>query len=319
MPCCWCSMRASTPWPARPARAAPSRCGAAARRPRWPCSCLPGSRRRHARAASHRKQTVGRSALPVVAAPRRPRRPHDASRHAFAQCLTSCLCFPSPLPSEPAAHGGGPCEGGAERGGVRGGAWSRAAAAHAEGSRGMGAKVHRRAGAGGLRGRRRCLPLCLLPRRPRATRTAWPTRSRRTATSRKWCARCGPVLCCAVLCCARRGCSCSRLVLLCSCACTARVPPCRAPPAPRRTRASPHTPALSAPVLLAPTPPHHTTPHSAPPLPRWQVTPASPHLLHGMVDGGEDYPLDAAPPLLALVPQVRVWLRRLHRALLSRC
>ncbi|PSC67590.1 mitochondrial-targeted muts 1, partial [Micractinium conductrix] len=34
------------------------------------------------------------------------------------------------------------------------------------------------------------------------------------------------------------------------------------------------------------------------------VTPANPHLLHGLVDEDADLPIDAAPPLLALVPQV---------------
>lgn len=34
-----------------------------------------------------------------------------------------------------------------------------------------------------------------------------------------------------------------------------------------------------------------------------QVTPASPHLLHGLVDEETDLLFDAAPPLLALVPQ----------------
>ncbi len=40
---------------------------------------------------------------------------------------------------------------------------------------------------------------------------------------------------------------------------------------------------------------------SAPP--PLQVTPASPHLLHGLVDEETDLLFDAAPPLLALVPQ----------------
>ena len=34
------------------------------------------------------------------------------------------------------------------------------------------------------------------------------------------------------------------------------------------------------------------------------VTPATPHLLHGLVDEDADLPIDASPPLLALVPQV---------------
>ena len=37
------------------------------------------------------------------------------------------------------------------------------------------------------------------------------------------------------------------------------------------------------------------------------VTPATPHLLHGLVDEDADLPIDASPPLLALVPQVGGW------------
>ena len=40
-----------------------------------------------------------------------------------------------------------------------------------------------------------------------------------------------------------------------------------------------------------------------------QVTPASPHLLHGLVDEETDLLFDAAPPLLALVPQASRLLR----------
>jgi hypothetical protein len=35
-----------------------------------------------------------------------------------------------------------------------------------------------------------------------------------------------------------------------------------------------------------------------------QVTPANPHLLHGLLDDNQDLQIDAAAPLLAVVPQV---------------
>lgn len=63
---------------------------------------------------------------------------------------------------------------------------------------------------------------------------------------------------------------------------------------------------LGAAVSHSAAPARHA--HS-PPLPchnnATQVTPANPYLLHGLVDEDADLPIDAAPPLLALVPQAR--------------
>lgn len=95
--------------------------------------------------------------------------------------------------------------------------------------------------------------------------------------------------------------------------------PCRSvpPPPPTRqpwpphalSRLAPHSPPASACLRLPPIQP--------------QVTPANPYLLHGLVDEDADLPIDAAPPLLALVPQVggprrraRYWLCDVRRWML---